>query len=1037
MKLLQTIALAGLCLSCGTIAAQESVPVEAGAPMTYLANASDPGVGLSWTVSTFDDSTWSIGSYGVGYETVSGAENLIGTAVPAGAFSVFTRTFFSVQDVSQVQNLFFGADYDDGYVVWINGVEVSRSTGMPAGTPLWNTSPVSHESSNAQLPVYAQQDISVAGMPALQNGQNLLAVAVWNTSGSSSDLVVVPQLTINRALSLVRGPYLQSGHASGVTVRWRTDVPTDSRVTFGLQPGGLTSTVTDAVLTTEHIVALTALSDDQTYYYAVGDTTTLLVGDDTRHVFATPPLAGVAKKTRVWVLGDSGTGNANARNVRDAYLVFGAGTPTNLWLMLGDNAYPSGADAEYQTKMFDMYPSVLRTAVLWPTLGNHDAASADSPTQSGPYYDIFTLPSGAEGGGVASGTEAYYSFDHANVHFVVLDSQDTDRSPAGAMLSWLALDLAANAQDWLVALWHHPPYSKGSHDSDLDVQLIEMRQNVVPILENHGVDLVLSGHSHSYERSFLIDGHYGSAASFIEGMKVDGGNGDPSSDGAYEKPTLGPDPHQGAVYTVAGSSGQVSPAALDHPAMFVSLAVHGSIVLDFDRAKLDAIFLNDAGVAQDAFSIIKDSGCPDPDGDGVCSGNDNCPTIANPAQEDADGDDFGDICDPCPNDPDNDADADGFCADLDNCPNTSNSGQEDADFDGLGDVCDACPLDPDNDLDGDGVCGDVDNCPLISNSGQQDADADGKGDVCDPCPNDPDNDLDGDGVCGNVDNCPRVFNPTQVDTDGDGIGDACDPCPIDTGNTDTDGDGVPDACDCAPLAKGVGAQPGTIGATLSVGRGPLGGGAVLQWKRGIQGHVSNVYRAAPSVTPGAVCIASEVPGMSGVDAPVPPPGAAFFYLISSENLCGESHVGETSSGTPRSTPGNCAAQSGESDGDGVADVEDNCPLIPNFDLADDDKDFVGNVCDNCPGTHNASQTDGDGDGPGDACDNCPIDFNSSQADADADTVGDVCDNCPADPNERQDDVDTDGVGDVCDNCPDVFNPDQADSDGDGKGDACD
>ena len=69
------------------------------------------------------------------------------------------------------------------------------------------------------------------------------------------------------------------------------------------------------------------------------------------------------------------------------------------------------------------------------------------------------------------------------------------------MAIWLRSDLAVTTNRWLVAFWHHPPYTKGSHDSDAEAELIEMRQNIVPILEAGGVDLVLSGHSHSYERS--------------------------------------------------------------------------------------------------------------------------------------------------------------------------------------------------------------------------------------------------------------------------------------------------------------------------------------------------------------------------------------------------------------------------------------------------------------------------------------------------------------------------------------------------------
>jgi fibronectin type 3 domain-containing protein len=435
-----------------------------------------------------------------------------------------------------------------------------------------------------------------------------LRLAVWRWVWSAAFGLVL--LTVpGTAQSVNRGPYLQMGTSTGVTVRWRTDVATDSRVQYGPSVGNLATTVDLDPLTTEHVVALSGLAADTTYYYSVGTTTQTLAGDEASYFFLTSPTPGTAKAARFWVLGDSGTADANAEAVRDAYLAFTGATRTDLWLMLGDNAYVSGTDSEYQAAVFDMYPTVLRQSPLWPTLGNHDGVSADSSDESGPYYDIFTLPAAGEAGGVASGTEAYYSFDYGNVHFICLESFDTDRSVNGAMMTWLDQDLLAVTQDWIIAFWHHPPYSKGSHDSDTEPSPMEMRQNALPILEAGGVDVVLSGHSHSYERSFLLDGHYGTSGTLnAPTMILDNGDGRPSGDGAYTKASAGPAAHEGAVYAVAGSSGKLSPGSLDHPAMFVSLSSLGSLVLDVNGERLDAKFLDTAGVALDEFTIVKNPG---------------------------------------------------------------------------------------------------------------------------------------------------------------------------------------------------------------------------------------------------------------------------------------------------------------------------------------------------------------------------------------------------------------------------------------------
>ncbi len=145
----------------------------------------------------------------------------------------------------------------------------------------------------------------------------------------------------------------------------------------------------------------------------------------------------------------------------------------------------------------------------------------------------------------------------------------------------------------------------------------------------------------------------------------------------------------------------------------------------------------------------------------------------------------------------------------------------------------------------------------------------------------------------------------------------------------------------------------------------------------------------------------------------------------------------------------------DADGDGVVDVNDNCPADYNPEQIDSDDDGYGDICDvdldndgieddvdNCPAVANIDQADADGDDIGDACDgdldndgidneldNCPVAPNADQADGDGDGIGDACDSLF--------DTDGDGIEDDMDNCPAVANADQADSDGDGVGDACD
>jgi hypothetical protein len=136
----------------------------------------------------------------------------------------------------------------------------------------------------------------------------------------------------------------------------------------------------------------------------------------------------------------------------------------------------------------------------------------------------------------------------------------------------------------------------------------DMRENVLPILEGWGVDLVLTGHSHSYERSVFLDGHYDVSATLTPAMMLDAGDGRIDGDGAYEKPTAGLAPHEGTVYVVAGSSSQLGGGTLDHPAMFLSLNTLGSVVLDVEGDRLEAGFLDDQAQWRDRFTIVKSTG---------------------------------------------------------------------------------------------------------------------------------------------------------------------------------------------------------------------------------------------------------------------------------------------------------------------------------------------------------------------------------------------------------------------------------------------
>ena len=554
------------------------------------------GPPAGWFQPTFDHNEWESGPAKLGYgEGDENTEISPGPGATPYPSAYFRRRFQVPADLSLYNQLTLGVLRDDGAVVYLNGVEVYRSN-MPSNAITPTTYAVTNVGGGAER-VYFTTNLDLA---MLETGAtNLLAVEVHQSGPSSDDLSFNLRLVLtNAGAEIVRGPYLQSGSPNSVVVCWRTSTPTDSLVRWGPATNDLINVTSSIELRTNHAVVIAGLLPDTRYYYGFGTIDGLLNTNSSEFYFVTAPTN--TRPFRIWAIGDAGTANSNQRAVRDAYEALAGEEHTDVWLMLGDNAYPSGTDGQYEHAVFRMYTQRLPNTLLYPALGNHETYHTAN-MENIDYLKIFSLPANGEAGGIASGSELYYSFDYANVHFVCLDSMINDRSSNGFMYAWLVEDLAATLKDWVIAYWHHPPYTKGSHDSDWETELREMRENILPILEANGVDLVLCGHSHCYERSFLVNGHYDVSTTLTPGMILDGSSGREDDTGPYRK--TGP---SGTVYIVAGSSGQTSGGPLDHPVMFTSLNELGSLIIDVDDKRLHTRFLRENGLIDDFFTLSKE-----------------------------------------------------------------------------------------------------------------------------------------------------------------------------------------------------------------------------------------------------------------------------------------------------------------------------------------------------------------------------------------------------------------------------------------------
>jgi hypothetical protein len=403
-------------------------------------------------------------------------------------------------------------------------------------------------------------------------------------------------------------PYLQSLTQDSVTIRWQTRENRMGVLKYGIHPYHLNYTLLEDAVGKVHSITANRLEPDQRYYYSIGDISGYKDADPEHDWFHTMPEEGAGKATRIWVIGDSGQPGEVSLAVRDAMLNWIEENPRsdneyiNLWLALGDLAYRSGTNEQFHAALFDTYPDILRNQSLWPVLGNHDA-------RRWTYFKLFTLPENGEAGGVPSATENYYAIDYDNIHLVMLDTQNSNLKPGSDMLAWLKNDLSQNTKQWLIAVFHHPPYSKGTHNSDRredsEGRMVKVRKYVLPILEAAAVDLVLSGHSHMYERSHLMDCHYGNSNEFGDDNIVS--NGIHGQYKEYRKPKENI-AHSGAVYVVAGSSSKVDSGPLNHPAMVTSMEEAGSLVIDVEGSRLTSRFINEEGEVKDEFSIQKQDG---------------------------------------------------------------------------------------------------------------------------------------------------------------------------------------------------------------------------------------------------------------------------------------------------------------------------------------------------------------------------------------------------------------------------------------------
>jgi len=361
------------------------------------------------------------------------------------------------------------------------------------------------------------------------------------------------------ASTVIRGPWLQNVDQDSAIVGVRLDIPCPVEIRYG--PGSDLTQVAASGEDTQHFLALEGLQPGTEYGYVVE-----ACGAPTGDVgsFTSAPEA-TERSVRFTAIGDFGTGGRDQLQVSRVM----AEDPGEFWLALGDNAYANGTDAEFQARFFDPMAEIVANAPVFPVLGNHEYNTADGQ----PYLDTFELPRNNP-----AGTERYYSFDWGPVHVLALDSNCAVGLGGDCTFeeqkAFAEADLSASRAPWKIVMFHHPPYSSGEHGSSKKMRELN------PLFEETGVDLVLTGHDHNYERTHPLKG----------GEVV-------------------PEGTPGAVtYVVAGSGGatlrKLVGAAPEWSAVRDNVN-YGFMAFEIDGGTLNARFINSEGQVVDSFTLQK------------------------------------------------------------------------------------------------------------------------------------------------------------------------------------------------------------------------------------------------------------------------------------------------------------------------------------------------------------------------------------------------------------------------------------------------
>lgn len=495
-----------------TVSAESMSPVSTGDSWKFFLGTNQPPVG--WLENDYNDSAWQQRPSGFSSGSTYGTLEASRWPPATNYHSVFLRKDFTIADPSSIRWLILRMDYSDGFVAYLNGHEITRR-GLTNEPVAWNDIPSFH-------PGGVSEEFDVSDYTSLLcSERNVLAIQVHNATNrtptipAASSLSLVPELLVN----FTRSPYIQSVTTNSVKIAWRTPFPASSSVEYGVEQM-LGSETFDATLTTNHVLTLSNLLPETKYWYRVRSSSgEITVVSDQKH-FRTFSESG---PVIFHVIGDTG-GQVieQPTGIVPQYKLAQLMTERSADLVLhsGDLVYPDFRPGREDTHLLSVYGTLMHSVPIFPTMGNHEF---DEISLGESYLDTFFLPTNN-----VTGTEHFYSFDHGDVHFVSLFVPQLNwggvppncgclpqyaLTNGSLQYSWLTNDLATSQKPWKVLLFHVPINNSGNHRFDDYNQneisdRIELQELLYPIASKYGVQLILNGHDHGYERFNPTNGVY-------------------------------------------------------------------------------------------------------------------------------------------------------------------------------------------------------------------------------------------------------------------------------------------------------------------------------------------------------------------------------------------------------------------------------------------------------------------------------------------------------------------------------------------------